>query len=70
MPQWPLGLGCGLRPRGSEAWGKGRLFLFFFLFLECVFLWSGLWSGFVWFFCFLSCVNCEPLHFLKEKTES
>lgn len=37
MPQWPLGLGCGLRPRGSEAWGKGRLFLFFFLFLECVF---------------------------------
>ena len=46
-PQQPLGLGCVLSPCGTEAWGKG---LFFFIFLECVFSWSGLWSGLIFVF--------------------
>lgn len=31
-PRRPLGLGCVLRPRGTEAWGKGRLLLLLLLF--------------------------------------
>lgn len=67
----PLSSCCeGKRPqRPGGAWSRAPTVLrlgervgLFLLFLECVFVWSGLWSDFcVWF---LSCVCCR--HFFLQ----